>query len=92
MLSQEIQPADPLLDVADKLPLLPASGAVETVPLEGIQDSPVPLGFRLAVHPVRAGEHSKTYTIVRETEDTERSDDGKVYTVPDTIEREQETD
>ena len=92
MLSQEAESTDPLVDVEDKLVLLPASGIERTVALEGIQESPVPLGFRLAVHPVRAGEHSKTYTTVKVTEDTERSDDGKVYTAPDTVEREQETD
>ncbi len=92
MLSQEVESTDPLLDVEDKLVLLPASGSEKVAASDGIQESPVPFGFRLAVRPARGGKHGKTYTTVKITEDTERSDDGKVYTVPDTVEREQETD
>jgi len=44
MLSQEAESTDPLVDVEDKLVLLPASGIERTVALEGIQESPVPLG------------------------------------------------
>ncbi|MGH4016734.1 MAG: hypothetical protein ACRDSL_22930 [Pseudonocardiaceae bacterium] len=92
MLSQVVELPDPLIDVEDKFPLLPSAGsAIATEPVAP-HVSPVPLGFRLAVHPVRAGKHGKTYTTVTETKDTERSDDGKVYTIPDTTRREEEID
>lgn len=84
---------DPLVDVEDRFPLLPSAGspvAVESAPREAYPAAP--LGFRLAVHAIRSGKHGKTYTTVTETEDTERSDDGKVYTIPDTIRREEEID
>lgn len=83
---------DPLVDAEDRFPLLPS--AVSTIATEPatLEASPVPLGFRFAVHPIRSGKHGKTYTTVTETQDTERSDDGKVYTIPDTIRREEETD
>ncbi|MGH3839651.1 MAG: hypothetical protein ACRDSF_28695 [Pseudonocardiaceae bacterium] len=83
MLSRAIEPSDPLVDVEDKFPLLPATGSSVAA---------IPLGFRFAIHPVRAGKHGKTYTTVTETEDTERSDDGKVYTIPDAVQREVEVD
>lgn len=92
MVSRAIEPSDPLVDVEDKFPLLPATrSSVATEPAV-LPISPIPLGFRFATHPVRAGKHSKTYTTVTETKDTERSDDGKVYTIPDTIRREEEID
>jgi hypothetical protein len=83
---------DPLVDVEDKFPLLPSVGCPIATGLATLEVSPVPLGFRLAVHPIRSGKHSKTYTTVTVTEDTERCDDGKVYTVPDTVRREEEID
>ncbi|MGH3935843.1 MAG: hypothetical protein ACRDS1_12845 [Pseudonocardiaceae bacterium] len=92
MLSRAIEPSDPLVDVEDKFPLLPATGPSVAVKPAALPVSPIPLGFRFAIHPVRAGKHGKTYTTVTVTEDTERSDDGKVYTIPDTVEREVEVD
>lgn len=92
MPSWVIAPSDPLVDVEDKFPLLPATGSSVVAEPAVLQTSPVPLGFRLATHPIHAGKHGKTYTTVTETEDTERCDDGKVYTIPDTITREEETD
>lgn len=92
MLTQEIDLADPLVDVGDKLPLLPASGSQIVAGPPVTQDGPVPCGFRLAVHSARAGEHSKSYTTKTVIEDTERSDDGKVYTERDSVDREEETD
>ncbi|MGH3695447.1 MAG: hypothetical protein ACRDRX_15905 [Pseudonocardiaceae bacterium] len=76
----------------DKFPLLPATGSAVAAEPAVLPVSPVPLGFRFARHPVRAGKHGKTYTTVTVTEDTERCDNGKVYTIPDTIEREVEID
>lgn len=92
MSSEAVESSDPLVDVEDKFPLLPAGDSLISVKPAALQLLPVPLGFRFAVHPVRAGRHGKTYTTVTETEDTERSDDGKVYTVPDTVRREEEID
>ena len=83
MSSRTIEPSDPLIDAEDTFPLVPATGS---------SISAVPFGFRFATHPVRAGKHGKTYTTVEDTEDTERSDDGKVYTIPDTVRREEEID
>ncbi len=92
MLSQAMEALDPLVDVEDRFPLLPSAGTPIAVEPALQQVSPVPLGFRLAVHPVHLGKHGKTYTTVTETQDTERSDDGKVYTIPDTVRREEEID
>lgn len=92
MLTQAIEDPDPLIDVEDKLPLLSSPGSSITVESPMPEVSPVLLGFRLAAHPVRSGKHGKTYTTVTETQDTERSDDGKVYTIPDTVQREEEID
>jgi hypothetical protein len=91
MLSRMVESSDPLVDVEDNFPLLPTTGP----PIEESTVSevlPIPLGFRFAVHPVRAGKHGKSYTTVTVTEDTERCDDGKVYTIPDSMEREREID
>lgn len=84
--------SDPLVDVEDRFPLLPSTGSPVVTEPATLETSPVPLGFRFATHPIRAGKHGKTYTTVTETQDTERSDDGKVYTIPDTIRREEEID
>jgi hypothetical protein len=92
MLSQEIELSDPLVDVEDKFPLSPATGSSVVAEPAVLQVSLVPFGFRFATHPVRAGKHGKTYTTVTETKDTERCDDGKVYTIPDTVRREVEID
>lgn len=92
MLSRAVEPSDPLVDVEDKFPLLPAAGSSVVAESAVPQVSPVPLGFRFATHPARAGKHGKSYTTVTETKDTERSDDGKVYTIPDTVRREEEID
>lgn len=92
MLSQATDDPDPLVDVEDKFPLLPSAGSTIVAEPATPERSPVPLGFRFAVHPVRSGKHGKTYTTVTETEDTERSDNGKVYTIPDTVRREEEID
>jgi hypothetical protein len=92
MLSWTAEPSDPLVDVEDKFPLLSAAEFSEPAIPAALPVSPVPLGFRFATHPVRAGKHGKSYTTVTETEDTERSDDGKVYTIPDTVRREEEID
>ncbi|MGH3568582.1 MAG: hypothetical protein ACRDRH_21660 [Pseudonocardia sp.] len=96
MLSHPADMEDPLLDVQDRLPVVLASPPVSSE--DAVDDAesvhpeaPMPLGMRLAVYP-RAGEHSKTYETVTETKDTERSDDGKVYMVPDTTRREVEVD
>ncbi|MGH3872928.1 MAG: hypothetical protein ACRDSR_15725 [Pseudonocardiaceae bacterium] len=78
--------------MADKFPLSPVPGSSVTVEPVLLPVSPIPLGFRFAIRPVRAGKHGKTYTTMIVTEDTERSDDGKVYTIPDTVEREVEAD
>lgn len=83
---------DPLVDVEDRFPLLPSAAFPAAAEPATLKAYPVPLGFRFAVHTIRAGKHGKTYTTVTETEDTERSDDGKVYTIPDTIRREEEID
>lgn len=87
-----LEDLDPLVDVEDKFPLLPSGNAPIATEEPTQKTSPVPLGFRFAVHPIRSGKHGKTYTTVTETQDTERSDDGKVYTIPDTIHREEEID
>jgi hypothetical protein len=92
MLSQAIEPSDPLVDVEDKFPLSPATGSSVVAEPAVLQVSPVPLGFRFATHPIRMGKHGKTYTTVTETKDTERCDDGKVYTIPVTVRREVEID
>lgn len=96
MLSQAVETADPLVDMEDRFPLLPAAGceiaAGLPAGLPAVHASPAPLGFRVAAHPVRTGAHGKTYTTVTVTEDTERSDDGKVYIVPDKVDREKEVD
>jgi hypothetical protein len=83
---------DPLVDVEDKFPLLPSAGSLIATEPATPEASPAPLGFRFAARPIRSGKHGKTYTTVTETQDTERSDDGKVYTIPDTIRREEEID
>lgn len=87
-----VEAPDPLVDVEDRFPLLPSTGSPVATEPATLEASPVPLGFRFAVSPIRSGKHGKTYTTVTEVEDTERSDDGKVYTVPDTIRREEEID
>ena len=92
MLSQATDEPDPLVDVEDKFPLLPSAGSAIAAEPATPEGSPVPLGFRFAVCPARSDKHGKTYTTVTETEDTERSDDGKVYTIPDTVRREEEID
>ena len=92
MLSQAVEDPDPLVDVEDKFPLLSSVGSTIAEEPAWPEGSSVPLGFRFAVHPVRSGKHGKTYTTVTETQDTERSDDGKVYTIPDTVRREEEID
>lgn len=92
MLIKAVEAADPLVDADDKLPLLPAAGSEIAAEHSTVRAAPAPLGYRLAVHPVHAGKHGKSYTTVTETKDTERSDDGKVYTIPDTVRREEEVD
>ncbi|MGH3720595.1 MAG: hypothetical protein ACRDRI_17470 [Pseudonocardiaceae bacterium] len=92
MSSQALDPADPLVDVEDKFPLSPATGSSVATEPTVLPASPIPLGFRFATNPVRAGKHGKTYTTVTVTEDTERCDDGKVYTIPDVVRREVEVD
>jgi len=92
MLSQAVETADPLVDIEDRFPLLPAAGYEIAAGLSAVHASPAPLGFRVAAHPVRTGAHGKIYTTVTVTEDTERSDDGKVYIVPDKVDREKEVD
>ncbi len=92
MLSGMVEPSDPLVDVEDSFPLLSTAGSPIAAESTVSEISPIPLGFRLAVHPVRAGKHGKSYTTVTVTEDTERCDDGKVYTIPDSVERDQEID
>ena len=84
--------SDPLVDVDDKFPLLTSPVSPVEVVSETQNSHPVPFGFRFALHPARMGKHGKTYTTVTETEDTERSDDGRVYTIPDTVRREEEID
>lgn len=83
---------DPLVDVEDRFPLLPSAGAPVATEPATLEIFAVPLGFRFAIRPIRSGKHGKTYTTVTEVEDTERCDDGKVYTIPDTIVREEEID
>lgn len=83
---------DPLVDVEDRFPLLPSARSPVATEPATLEASPALLGFRLAIHPIRSGKHGKTYTTVTEIQDTERSDDGKVYTIPDTIVREEEID
>jgi hypothetical protein len=90
MLSRMAESSDPLVDVEDNFPLLPTDGSQIVADSAVAEGSPIPLGFRFTVHPVRAGKHGKSYTTV--TEDTERCDDGKVYTIPDSVEREREID
>jgi hypothetical protein len=92
MLSQTTEDPDPLVDVEDKFPLLPSAGSPIAAEPVISKVSLAPLGFRFAMHPARLGKHGKTYTTVTVTEDTERSDDGKVYTIPDTVRREEEID
>ena len=92
MSSRTVEPSDPLVDVEDKFPLWPATGSSVTAEPAALPVLPIPFGFRFAIHPVRAGKHGKTYATVTVTEDTERSDDGKVYTIPDSVEREVEVD
>lgn len=92
MLGRMIESSDPLVDVEDNFPLLPTARLPMAAESTVSEMSPIPLGFRLAVNPVRAGAHGKSYTTVTVIEDTERCDDGKVYTIPDSVEREQEID
>jgi hypothetical protein len=80
---------DPVMDVVDKLPLTtPPPSDLGPTPA----DVPVPFGARLAVAPVlpSAGKHEKTYYTVTYTEATQISDDGKVVTIQDQKEREEE--
>jgi hypothetical protein len=92
MFTHTVESADPLVDVEDKLPLLPSQASDMAAEPATATVAPVPLGMRLAVNPAHEGKHGKTYTTVTETRDTERSDDGKVYTIPDTVRREEEID
>ncbi|MGH3798090.1 MAG: hypothetical protein ACRDR6_27405 [Pseudonocardiaceae bacterium] len=76
------------MDATDKLaaqrPIMDAasSGQVKT--------AAHPFGLRFAVSPIRAGEHSKTYYTVTETEATEISRDGVVETITDQNVKEKE--
>lgn len=90
---------DPLMAPVDRIPLAGYSDPARDEPLSA---SPVvrPFGVRLAripVHidasiPVRLGEHSKTYTVDKKTENTKVIIDGNEENHPDTSEVERETD
>lgn len=88
--------ADPLMGPADRLPLI-ARGT----PDHAVPTSPRarPLGVRLARMPMRieeaspqCGQHSKTYTIDRKTENTKIIVDGNEENHEDVTEVERETD
>lgn len=80
---------DPVMDVVDKLPM---TSSPPPDPRTTPTDGPVPFGAHLAVAPVppSVGKHEKTYYTVTETEATQISDDGKVVTVQDQVQREKE--
>lgn len=87
---------DPLMGPADRLPLIAAS-----TPSRIASSSPQarPLGARLARMPMKTagtspqcGQHSKTYTIDRKTENTKIIVDGKEENHQDTTEVEREID
>lgn len=79
--------AEPLMDTSDKLAAekpYSREAAIEKV-------APArPFGLRFAVSPIRAGDHSKTYYTVTETEETQVSRDGVVETIVDSVNKEKE--
>ena len=88
--------ADPLMGPADRLPLIARDSPDHVVP-----PAPVarPVGVRLARAPVRVdgkppqcGQHSKSYTVDRKTENTKIIVDGNEENHPDTTEVEREVD
>ncbi len=88
--------ADPLMGPADRLPLI-ACGTPEHV--APISPRARPLGARLARTPMKldgaspqCGEHSKTYTVDRKTENTKVIIDGNEENHQDVNEVEREVD
>lgn len=88
--------ADPLMGPADRLPLI-ARGTPDHV--ASLASLARPLGVRLARAPVRVdgelpqcGQHSKSYTVDRKTENTKIIVDGNEENHPDTTEVEREVD
>ncbi|MGH3875294.1 MAG: hypothetical protein ACRDSR_28005 [Pseudonocardiaceae bacterium] len=88
--------ADPLMGPADRLSLI-ARDAPSHVPLPSPRARP--LGARLARMPIRideaspqCGEHSKTYTVDRKTENTKIIIDGNEENHQDVTEVEREID
>ncbi|MGH3628719.1 MAG: hypothetical protein ACRDRL_14960 [Sciscionella sp.] len=76
------------MEAADKLAAHRATSRVLTSVRETRPARP--FGLRFAVSPPQAGEHSKTYYTVTETEATQISRDGVVETITDQNVKEKE--
>ena len=81
---------DPVMAVLDKLPLSgPQDSAPEAAPPDPA--GPSPFGLRFALAPaIPSNKHEKTYYTVTVKEATQVSQDGKVVTVQDDVQRERE--
>lgn len=81
---------DPVMAVLDKLPL--ASPPVTTPDCaEAAQSELAPFGLRFAVAPVMPDDkHKKTYYTVTVQEATQVSEDARVVTRQDSVQRERE--
>ncbi|MGH3622293.1 MAG: hypothetical protein ACRDQ5_10950 [Sciscionella sp.] len=82
--------ADPVMAVLDRLPLSssPHDTVHESVP--PVQEGPTPFGLRLAVVPIHAGRHEKSYRTINEVEATHINQDGTVVVRQDPVQREEE--
>jgi hypothetical protein len=81
---------DPVMAVLDRLPL---SRPQDTTPEAASPDQvgPLPFGLRFAVAPViPCDKHKKTYYTVTVKEATQISQDGKVMTIQDDVQKERE--
>ena len=88
--------ADPLMGPADRLPLIARGTPEQVAPLP---PRARPLGVRLARMPMKVdgaspqcGQHSKTYTVDRKTENTKVIVDGNEENHQDVNEVEREVD
>ena len=81
---------DPVMAVCDKLPLSRPQDISPGI-ASPVQSGPSPFGLRFAVAPVvPCDKHKKTYYTVTVKEATQVSQDGKVVTVQDDMQRERE--
>jgi hypothetical protein len=79
---------DPVMAVLDKLPLF-CSPEESSGRAAATQQGPAPFGLRFAVNPVLpCDKHKKTYYTVTVKEATQVSQDGKVVTIQDDVQRE----